>query len=93
MKIFGTDYTTPDGKCIRDFIHTADLSELYFLALDYLLDEGNSDIFNYRYGHGFSAREVIETAKKSPGKNFKIEGSERRPVLIASNKQVKNIIS
>ena len=62
IKIFGTDYDTPDGTCIRDYIHVTDLAEAHILALEYLQNGGKSDFFNLGNGNGFSVKEVIETA-------------------------------
>ncbi len=93
IKIFGTDYPTPDGTCIRDYIHVNDLADVHILALEHLLDGGNSDVFNCGYGHGYSVREVIETAKKITGIDFKVEEIERRPgdpaSLVADSKKLK----
>ncbi|HEY9904133.1 MAG TPA: UDP-glucose 4-epimerase GalE, partial [Candidatus Sericytochromatia bacterium] len=63
FSILGTDYPTPDGTCIRDFIHVADLAQAHVLGLEQLLKSGESDVFNLGNGNGFSVREVIETAK------------------------------
>jgi len=96
IKIFGTDYPTPDGTCIRDFIHVEDLAEAHVLALEYLLNGGESEVFNLGYGHGYSVREVIDTAKKVTGVDFKVEEAERRPgdpaVLVADNKKIKEVL-
>ncbi len=93
IKIFGTDYPTPDGTAIRDYIHVMDLAEAHLLALEYLLNGGNSDVFNCGYGHGYSVREVIETAKKVTGIDFKVEEADRRPgdppILVADPTKLK----
>ncbi len=93
IKIFGTDYPTPDGTCIRDYIHVSDLADVHILALEHLLNGGSSEVFNCGYGHGYSVREVIETAKKVTGIDFKVEEVERRPgdpaVLVADSKKLK----
>ena len=65
ITIFGDDYDTPDGTCIRDYIHVTDLAQAHLLGLDYLLQGGKSDIFNLGNGSGFSVKEVIEATKKS----------------------------
>lgn len=92
MYIFGTDYTTPDGTCIRDYIHVDDLADAHILALDYL-DKNESDIFNCGYGKGYSVKEVIDTMKKVSGVDFKVEITGRREgdpaVLIADNTKIK----
>lgn len=93
LSIFGENYDTPDGTCIRDYIHVEDLASAHIRALSYL-DEGNeSDIFNCGYGHGFSVREVIESVKKVSGADFTVEIAPRRPgdpaLLIADNTKIK----
>lgn len=94
--IFGTDYDTPDGTCIRDYIHVDDLAQAHILAMNYLRDGGESDIFNLGNGVGFSVREVIETAKKVVGDDIKTIESERRAgdpaQLIASSDKAREIL-
>lgn len=94
ISIFGTDYNTPDGTCIRDYIHVTDLAQAHILAVKYLLNGGESNIFNLGNGVGFSVREVIETAKKVTGKEIKVIEEERRAgdpaILIASSDKAKN---
>ncbi len=93
IRIYGTDYPTEDGSCIRDYIHVNDLADAHILAMKYLVEGGESDVFNCGYGYGYSVREVIETAKKITGKNFKVIEDKRRegdpPVLIADSKKLK----
>jgi len=93
IKIFGTDYPTLDGTCIRDYIHVNDLAEVHYLALEYLLDGGKSSVFNCGYGHGYSVKEVIDTAKKVTGIDFKVEEADKRPgdppILVADNTKLK----
>ncbi len=93
VKIFGTDYPTPDGTCIRDYIHVTDLADAHIRALDHLLNNGASDILNCGYGHGFSVREVVRTVKKVTGIDFSVEKTARRegdpPVLVADNSSIK----
>ncbi|MBK26619.1 MAG: UDP-glucose 4-epimerase GalE [Halobacteriovorax sp.] len=79
MAIFGTDYGTPDGTCIRDYIHVDDLAQAHVDSLTYLAGGGKSEIMNCGYGHGFSVREVIDTVKKVTGVDFPAEEIERRP--------------
>ena len=74
VKIFGTDYPTPDGTCIRDYIHIEDLCSAHLLALEKLEDK-NELVYNLGNGKGYSVREVIETVKKVSGKNFKVTES------------------
>lgn len=96
IEIFGTDYDTPDGTCIRDYIHVNDLAIAHILALEYLLKENKSDSFNLGSEKGFSVREVIETVRKVTGKDIKVVESERRagdpPVLVASSQKAKEIL-
>ncbi|MEN6554524.1 MAG: UDP-glucose 4-epimerase GalE [Methanobacterium sp.] len=93
IKIFGTDYDTPDGTCIRDYIHVTDLAEAHILALEYLQNGGKSDFFNLGNGNGFSVKEVIETAEKVTGKDIKAVEAERRagdpPILVGSSDKAK----
>lgn len=79
LKVFGTDYPTPDGTCIRDYIHVSDLADAHVKALEYLERGGQSDILNCGYGHGFSVKEVISRVKAVTGVDFKVIESPRRP--------------
>ncbi|MDR9403405.1 MAG: UDP-glucose 4-epimerase GalE, partial [Halothece sp. Uz-M2-17] len=79
IKIFGTDYPTRDGTCIRDYIHVADLAQAHVLGLEYLLAGGKSEVFNLGNGNGFTVREMIATAKAITGKEFTVEETARRP--------------
>lgn len=79
ISVFGTDYPTPDGTCIRDYIHVLDLADAHLLALKYLQTHQQSDVFNLGNGNGFSVSEVIEAAKKISGKDFKVKLEDRRP--------------
>jgi UDP-glucose 4-epimerase len=93
LEIFGTDYPTPDGTCIRDYIHVDDLSEAHVVALEYLLDGGTSDVFNCGYGRGYAVREVVDMTRKVTGKDFRVEESGRRegdpPALVADSSKIK----
>ena len=96
IKVFGTDHETPDGTCIRDYIHVTDLAQAHILALQQLMDGADSNAYNLGNGQGFSVLEIIERARKITGKNITVENSDRRPgdppVLIASNeKAVKEL--
>jgi len=96
IKVFGTDYQTPDGTCIRDYIHVTDLARAHLMALERLLGGAGSNVYNLGNGQGFSVLEVIEHAKKITGKAIPVENADRRPgdppVLIASNeKAVKEL--
>lgn len=94
--IFGTDYPTEDGTCIRDYIHVNDLAQAHILGLKYLLEGGESEVFNLGNGSGFSVREVIETAKKATAKEIKIEERDRRPgdppILVGSSDKARKIL-
>src|SRR3712207_9423131 len=68
MRINGTDYPTPDGTCIRDYVHVDDLARAHLLALHHLADGGSSFVDNCGYGHGFSVREVLGTARREIGR-------------------------
>ncbi|PMP61394.1 MAG: UDP-glucose 4-epimerase GalE [Caldimicrobium thiodismutans] len=96
LEIYGTDYPTPDGTCIRDYIHVTDLAKAHLLAMEYLVREGESQVLNCGYGRGYSVKEVIETVRKITGVNFEVREGKRRPgdppVLIASNKKIKEIL-
>lgn len=97
LEIFGTDYPTPDGTCIRDYIHVDDLADAHLLALKYLLKNKRCDIFNCGYGHGYSVREVIETARRVTGIDFRVQEASRRegdpPVLIADSSKIKKVLN
>lgn len=97
IKIFGTDYDTPDGTCIRDYIHVTDLAEAHILAMEYLKNGGESDFFNLGNGNGFSVKEVIETAEEITGKDIKAVEAERRagdpPILVGSSTKAKETLN
>ncbi len=78
IKIFGTDYDTPDGTCIRDYIHIDDLCRAHLLALD-KLQTSSELVYNLGNGKGYSVRQVIETVRKVSGRNFKVVEAQRRP--------------
>lgn len=94
--IFGTDYDTPDGTCIRDYIHVTDLAKAHILAIQYLMNGGESDVFNLGNGVGYSVREIIETARKVTGHPIPAVETERRagdPArLVASSKKAQEIL-
>ncbi|MEJ5361438.1 MAG: UDP-glucose 4-epimerase GalE [Spirochaetota bacterium] len=91
VTIFGTDYNTPDGTCIRDYIHVNDLGEAHILALEKLLESCSSDVFNLGNGKGFSVKEVINSVRRVTGKEFSVKEGQRRPgdpaILVASSKK------
>src|SRR5262245_5720622 len=78
MQVFGTDYPTPDGTCIRDYIHVGDLVRAHSDALRYLREGGKSTTLNCGYGQGFSVLEVIDTVKRVSGVDFKVDLADRR---------------
>ena len=94
--IFGTDYETPDGTAVRDYIHVNDLAPAHVLGLDYLFNGGESEMFNLGNGNGFSVREVIEMAKKVTGVDFLVKETDRRPgdapILVGSSEKAKSIL-
>jgi UDP-glucose 4-epimerase len=96
ISVFGTDYPTADGTCIRDYIHVSDLADAHVLGLEYLLKGGDSEVFNLGNGNGFSVKEVIETAKQVTGKDIKVVECDRRPgdppALIGSGDKAKKIL-
>ena len=79
ISIFGTDYPTEDGSCVRDYIHVSDLADAHVLGLEYLLRGGDTTVFNLGNGNGFSVKEVIETAREVTGKEIKAIECDRRP--------------
>jgi UDP-glucose 4-epimerase len=97
ISVFGTDYDTPDGTCIRDYIHVTDLAEAHVLGLDYLLKGGQTEVFNLGNGNGFSVQEVITAAEKVTGKPIPVVHTERRPgdpaSLIGSAVKAREILN
>jgi UDP-glucose 4-epimerase len=79
LDVYGTDYPTPDGTCVRDYIHVSDLARAHLDALRYLRSGAPSLTLNCGYGHGFSVLEVVETVKRVSGVDFKVEKAPRRP--------------
>ena len=96
LYIFGTDYDTPDGTCVRDYIHVNDLADAHVLGLEYLLSGGESEVFNLGNGNGFSVREVIETARQVTGSEIPAIESDRRPgdapILVGSSTKVRQML-
>ena len=96
LKIFGTDYCTSDGTCIRDYIHVSDLADAHLLALEYLRNDGVSNVFNLGNGNGFSVREVIAAASELTGCDIPYVESERRPgdppALIGSSDKIRKTL-
>lgn len=96
ITVFGTDYDTADGTCIRDYIHVNDLAQAHVLAMKYLKEGGNSIAFNLGSGRGFSVKEIIETAKRVTGIDFPVSYGSRRAgdpsVLVASSDLIKRLV-
>lgn len=96
IKVFGTDYDTPDGSCVRDYIHVSDLASAHLLALEYLNDGGESDFFNLGNEKGTSVLEVVDAVRRVTGKEFKVVYAERRPgdpaTLVGSSQKAQNIL-
>lgn len=93
LTIFGTDYKTPDGTCIRDYIHVNDLASAHVLALENLLAGNSSKVFNLGNGTGFSVREVVESVRRVTGRMPQVRTGPRRPgdpdVLVASSEKAR----
>lgn len=96
LNIFGTDYDTPDGTAVRDYIHVSDLADAHVLGLKYLLSGGESQVFNLGNGNGFSVKQVIQTAREVTGKEIPAELSDRRPgdapILVGSSEKVRRVL-
>ena len=96
MDVFGTDYDTPDGTCVRDYIHVSDLARAHSDALGYLRSGGGSITLNCGYGRGFSVLEVIETVKRVSGADFKVEFAPRRPgdpaQIVAASDRIRAVL-
>lgn len=96
VTIFGTDYPTADGTCIRDYIHVNDLAQAHVLGLDYLLQGNNSQIFNLGNGNGFSVREIVEATEQVTGKKIKVIECDRRlgdpPILVGSSQKARQVL-
>jgi UDP-glucose 4-epimerase len=92
VQLFGTDYETPDGTCIRDYVHIADLAAAHLLALAGV-EEGRHHVYNLGSGRGYSVREVIDAARRVTGRDFKVEERPRRPGdsprLVASSERIR----
>jgi UDP-glucose 4-epimerase len=96
LSVFGTDYPTSDGTCVRDYIHVMDLADAHILALEHLLSGGESNVFNCGYGKGYSVQEVVTEAKNATGVDFAVEYTERRagdpPELVADSTKIKQTL-
>ena len=96
MDIFGTDYETPDGTCIRDYIHVTDLIEAHKLLLDHLRGGGDSTTLNCAYGQGYSVRQVVDMVKSVSGVDFKVDEGPRRAgdpaAITATGEKVRSLL-
>lgn len=96
ISVFGDDYPTADGTCIRDYIHVSDLADAHMRAVDYLRRGEDSNVFNLGNGLGFSVKEVIETSKQVTGVDIPVVMEARRPgdpaVLVASSEKARNVL-
>lgn len=96
ISIYGDDYDTKDGTCIRDYIHVTDLAQAHILAMDYLMNGGESNIFNLGNGVGFTVKEVIDTAREVTGHPIPAETTPRRAgdpaQLIASSEKARTVL-
>ncbi|MCQ4086249.1 UDP-glucose 4-epimerase GalE [Saccharibacillus sp. JS10] len=96
ISVFGDDYPTADGTCIRDYLHVSDLADAHLRAIDYLKNGGESDVFNLGSGSGFSVHEIIEAARTVTGKEIPVQTEPRRAgdpaVLIASSEKARRVL-
>jgi len=97
VDVFGTDYPTPDGTCIRDYIQVTDLAHAHMAALRHLRAGGSSEVLNCGYGRGYSVREVIAAVKRASGRDFEVREAPRRPgdppVVIADPTRLRRILA
>ena len=96
MEVFGTDYPTHDGTCIRDYIHVTDLARAHMSALNYLRKGGATDIFNCGYSKGYSVLDVIAAVKRVSGVDFNVTLSPRRPgdpaAIVAASTKIRETL-
>jgi len=96
IDVFGTDYPTPDGSCIRDFIHVSDLAQAHRAALSYLRGGGGSVTLNCGYGRGYSVLETIEAVRRVSGRNFAVQYAPRRPgdimTMVADTSRIRSTL-
>ncbi|MGQ0741688.1 MAG: UDP-glucose 4-epimerase GalE [Alphaproteobacteria bacterium] len=96
LEIFGMDYPTADGTCVRDYVHVGDLVTAHLLALDYLRKGGSSGVFNCGYGHGFSVREVIASVERAIHYQLPVREAPRRPgdpaILLSDPTRIKSVM-
>jgi UDP-glucose 4-epimerase len=93
LSVFGTDYDTPDGTCIRDYIHVTDLAQAHLLGLEHLMGKGKGGVFNLGNGSGFSVRDIIKCVEKVSGRQVHWNDAPRRagdpPQLVGSSRKIK----
>ncbi len=96
VDVFGTDYATPDGSCIRDFIHVADLAQAHVAALRYLRQGGSPTTLNCGYGRGYSVLETIDAVRRVAGRNFAVASAARRPgdivAMVADTSRIRRTL-
>lgn len=94
IQVFGRDYPTRDGTCVRDYVHVSDLCNAHELAMRHLLADGSSRIFNLGNGDGFTVQQVVDAARRVTGKTIQIEDAPRRagdpPTLVADSSRIRN---
>ncbi len=97
FKVFGTDYNTSDGTCIRDYVHVLDIAQAHILALNYLEQNNRSGFFNLGTGHGYSVKQMVQAAEKVCNNKMILEYCDRRPgdaeVLVADSKKAKKVLN
>ena len=95
--IFGNDYNTPDGTAIRDYIHVSDLADIHIKALEFMIENNKSEIFNCGYGHGYSVKEVLDVANKICNNKIKVQNGARRTgdaeILVSDIIKLKRMIN
>jgi UDP-glucose 4-epimerase len=96
ITVFGTDYDTHDGTCIRDYIHVEDLAQAHITGLNYLATDTANEVFNCGYGHGYSVKEVIDAVKRVSKSDFDVEQASSRAgdpaVLVADNMKIMDVL-
>lgn len=96
LKLYGTDYPTADGTCIRDYIHVEDLARAHVMALEHLAGGGESQVLNCGYGHGYSVREVLDRVREVSAVRFPVEEVSRRPgdppALVADSTRIRRVL-